>query len=154
MPRLAIVQILTILAACAAARADSESPPAGVSNCYVPVEGGWQIRIPGDAAAPRLKPGSAIGVVADNARAHRRPLYPPSDRSLVWTKEELAQRQRIPCRPMVLAANEPRVVIDFDAAGGLSGHLFVGLSLDRGPSKWLHQFRDLERFAERLNTAQ
>ncbi len=44
---------------------------------------------------------------------------------------------------MILAANEPRFVVDLDSAGGLSGHLWLGVSWDRGPSKWLHQFRDI-----------
>ena len=45
---------------------------------------------------------------------------------------------------MVLAANEPRFVVDLDAGGGLSGHLLLGVSLDHGPSKWLHQFSELD----------
>ena len=45
-------------------------PPKDTVNCYLPVDGGWQIRITDDPAAPRLKPGSAIGVVVDDARAH------------------------------------------------------------------------------------
>ena len=139
-----ILSTFMALGACAAVGADSAVPPKETVDCYVPVEGGWQIHITGDPASPRLKPGSAIGVVVDDPRQHRRPLYPPSDRSFVWTKEELAQRQRIPCRPMVLAANEPRFVMNLDAGGGLSGHLLLGVSLDHGPSKWLHQFGDLD----------
>lgn len=127
------------------AAAASEAIPKDAANCYLPVDGGWRIRITGDPAAPRLKPGSAIGVVVDDARSHWRPLYPPADRTLVWTKEELARRGRVPFRPMILTANEPRFVVDLDAsAGGLSGHLLLGLSLDHGPSKWLHRFGDLD----------
>ena len=92
-------------------------------------------------------------------RGHIAGRSPPADRTLVWTKEELAQQQRvpfgtggaqgterrrIPFRPMILAANEPRFLVDLDSAGGLSGHLLLGLSLDQGPSKWLHQFSDLD----------
>ena len=118
-----------------------------VANCYLPVEGGWHIRI--DGKTPLLKAGKTIGVVVDDARAHRRPLYPPADRTMVWNRAELAERQRIPFRPLILAANEPRFVIDLDSAGGLNGHLLVGLSLDGGPSKWLHQFSDLDvRYVE------
>ena len=58
--------------------------------------------------------------------------------------DDLLERRRIPFRPMILAANEPRFVVDLDSAGGLSGHLLLGLSLDHGPSKWLHQFGDLD----------
>ena len=135
----------------ALAAADSEPPPRDndIANCYLPIDGGWQIRLTEDPAAARLKPGSAIGVVVDDARLHRRPLYPPADRTLVWTKEELARRERVPHRPLIVAANEPRFAIDLDAAGGPSGQLFLGLSLDSGPSKWLHQFTDLDvRYVE------
>ena len=139
------VVLLTLMTCgvCVPAGADSGGPPKNAVNCYVPVDGGWQIRITGDPTALRLKPGSAIGAVVDDPRTHRRPLYPPADRAFFWTKEELTQRQRVPNRPMILAANEPRFVIDLDSAGGLSGHLLVGLSLEHGPSKWLHQFSDL-----------
>ncbi len=138
MKRFSVPSVL--LGACLYAWAAAGSED--VANCYLPVEGGWHIRI--DGKTPLLKAGKTIGVVVDNARAHRRPLYPPADRTMVWTGAELAQRQRIPFRPLVLAANEPRFVIDLDSAGGLNGHLLVGLSLDGGPSKWLHQFSDLD----------
>jgi len=130
-----------VLGACVSTWAVSRSDE--VANCYRPVDGGWQIRIDGKAA-PHRKTGEALGVVVDDARAHRRPLYPPADRTFVWTPKEIADRQRIPFRPLVLAANEPRFVIDLDSAGGLSGHLLLGLSLDGGPSKWLHQSRNLD----------
>ena len=57
---------------------------------------------------------------------------------------DLLERRRIPFRPLILAANEPRFVVDLNSAGGLSGHLFLGLSFNHGPSKWLHQFGDLD----------
>ena len=108
--------VLMVAASCLPAGMASEMPSADTVNCYLPVDGGWQIRITDDPAAPRLKPGDAIGVVGekdngahrgsaawhttgavpDDARLHRRPLYPPADRTLVWTKEELAGRQRYP----------------------------------------------------------
>jgi hypothetical protein len=135
---------LVVLGACVAGGADPAAPPQDVVNCYLPVEGGWRIRIAGGPAAPGPTPALALGQVVDDARTHRRPLYPPADRTLVWTSQELAQRQRTPFRPMVLAANEPRFVVDLDSAGGLSGHLLLGLSADGGPSKWFHQFRDLQ----------
>ena len=146
---------LASLCACVALAPNTGSPakdgvpPKETADCYLPVEGGWQLRITGDPKAPRLKPGSAIGVAADDPRMHRRPLYPAADRSLIWTKAELAKRQRIPFRPLVLAANEPQFVIDLDSAGGLSGHFLLGVSWDHGPSKWLHQFTDIEvRYVE------
>ena len=198
MIRLVLLPLI-VLGACAAAGADSATPPKDVADCYLPVEGGWRIRITADPAALRLKPGEAIGVVGEDdgrhchkvwghgvpspipdpegPRMHRRPLYPPADRTLVWSKEELAKRERIPFRPLILAANEPRFLIDLDSAGGLSGHLLLGLSLDQGPSgngdrhpagnvqsktnaqhpgasprfrsKWLHQSDDLDvRYVE------
>ena len=119
-------------------------PPEGTAGCYRPVAGGWRIRIMGDPTAARLAPGRAIGVTVDDARQHRRPLYPPADRSLVWTRDELASRQRVPFRPMVLTANEPRLVVDLDTAGGLSGHWMAGLAVEGGPSKWFHQWDDLD----------
>lgn len=154
------------IGACIAFGADSKVPPANTANCYMPIEGGWRIHITADPAAPRLKPGEAIGVVGDNPvsdrfkggptdyncgpgpwddpRTHRRPLYPPSDRSLVWTADEIAKRERVSFRPRVICANEPRFLVDMESAGGHSGHLLLGLSLDGGPSKWLHEFSELD----------
>ena len=81
MRRLILFTFLAF-AAGTAVGADSSLPPKEVADCYVPVEGGWRIRITSDPASPRLKPGSAIGVVVDDPRQHRRPLYPPpTDRS-------------------------------------------------------------------------
>ena len=167
-----------ILAAWVSAAAASEVPPADTVNCYLPIEGGWRIRITADPKAPRREPGSAIGVVGDDprthrrpgcgylpergwdynfaagpwddARTHRRPLYPPVDRTLVWSKEEIAAGQRlVSFRPRILCANEPRVLIDRDNAGGHSGHLLLGLSVDGGASKWLHYFDNLDvRYVE------
>jgi hypothetical protein len=113
-------------------------------NRYYPIDGGWRIHLDNTMATACRKSDAAIGAVLDDARLHRRPLYPSSERTLVWTAEELAQRPRIPFRPIVLAANEPRFVVDLDSAGGLSGHVFIGLSLDHGPSKWFHQFDNIE----------
>jgi hypothetical protein len=155
-----------VLAASAAVAADWSTPPPEIAECYLPVEGGWRIRITKDVSAPRLKPGEAVGVVGsnpaaqlprgtpsdyncgpglwDDPRTHRRPLYCPADRSLVWTKDEVKARARIAFRPKIICANEPRFLIDMDTAGGHSGHLLLGLSVENGPSKWLHQFDDLD----------
>jgi hypothetical protein len=163
--RLTLPSVLLSLALGVYAAA-AELPPKDVADCYVPVEGGWRIRITADANAPRLKPGKTIGAVGhnpaadwckgglrdyncgpgpwDDPRTHRRPLYCPADRSLVWTKEELAKRERVSFRPKIICANAPRFLVDMESAGGHSGHLLLGLSLDNGPSKWLHQFSELD----------
>jgi hypothetical protein len=114
-----------------------------VFNCYQPIAGGWEIKIPrGDTLAPRLPIGSRIGVVEGNARLHRRPLFPPADKSLVWSPDELRSLERCGFRPLVLAYNEPRFLFDFHSAGGLLGHLQVGLT-SAGASKWFHQWSEL-----------
>jgi hypothetical protein len=77
-----------------------------------------------------------------NARLHRRPLFPPADKTLVWTAEELRSLERYGFRPIVLAYNEPRFLFDFHSAGGLLGHLQVGLT-SAGASKWFHQWSEL-----------
>ena len=111
-------------------------------NCYQPIPGGWEIRIPSDPNAPRPLPGSRIGVVEGNARLHRRPLFPPADKTLVRTAGELKSLERYGFRPLVLAYNEPRFLFDFHSAGGLLGHLQIGLTSE-GASKWFHQWSDL-----------
>ena len=95
--------------------------PAPVFNCYQPIAGGWEIKISGDPSAPRPPAGSRIGVVDGNARLHRRPLFPPADKTLVWTADELKSLERYGFRPLVLAYNEPRFLFDFHSAGGLLG---------------------------------
>jgi hypothetical protein len=123
---------------------------AAVVDCYEPVAGGWRIRISGDADAARPEPGSRIGVVAPNAaysgdpRLHRRPLYPPADRSMVFNDVELAKIERCGFRPLIVAYNEPRFLFDFHSAGGLLGHLRIGLAVDGGASAWFHEWRDLD----------
>ena len=79
----------------------ASKPASSVAGGYVPVNGGWRIRITADPSAERLVPGTAIGVARDDARLHRRPLF--------------------------LVYNEPRFPFDYHSAGGLLGHLFVGL---------------------------
>ena len=116
--------------------------PAPVFNCYQPIAGGWEIRIPSDPNAPKLSAGSRIGVVEGNARLHRRPLFPPADKTLVWTADELKSLERYGFRPLVLAYNEPRFLFDFHSAGGLLGHLQIGLT-SAGASKWFHRWSEL-----------
>ena len=81
-------------------------------------------------------------MVEGDCRLHRRPLYPPADRSLIWTPEQLAKIPRSSFRPLVVAYNEPRFLFDYHAAGGAMGHLFIGVTRGEA-SKWLHQWSDI-----------
>jgi hypothetical protein len=110
---------------------------------YVPVEGGWQIQISGEQCAPTPAATSGIGVVEGNPRLHRRPLYSPADKTMIWGAEELRKLERCAFRPLVVAYNEPRFLFDFHSAGGLLGHLQIGLSTT-GASKWFHQWSELK----------
>lgn len=149
--------LLSIFVLSATALAAESVPDADVADCYRPIDGGWSIRLSGDPDAPRLEPGSKIGAVdhaasygdghafydagsGNNPRLHRRPLYPPADKSLVWTDPQRAAFPQCGFRPLVLAYNEPRFLFDFHAAGGLLGHLHIGLTQKGGASKWFHQW--------------
>ena len=68
--------------------------------------------------------------------------YPPADKTLIWSAEECRRLERCGFRPLVVAYNEPRFLFDFHSAGGLLGHLYIGLST-AGSSKWFHQWSDL-----------
>ena len=155
--QISLLFLVWFCALSAVAAEDSTS----IADCYFPVEGGWQIRLTDDLGATRLEPGTQIGVVntgasdygqghafagqtgKDNPRLHRRPLYPPAEKSLVWTEAERAKFPQCGFRPMVLAYNEPRFLFDFHSGGGLLGHLFIGLTTDDGTSKWFHQWSEL-----------
>jgi hypothetical protein len=100
-----------------------------VSALYMPVEGGWRVHV--DAATP------------PEIRLHRRPLFPPADKGLVWTEAEQAKLLRCGFRPLVVAYLEPRFLFDFHSAGGLLGHLYVGL-VQGEQGKWLHQWETLD----------
>ena len=134
-------------------------PDAG-ADCYLPIEGGWFLHLSPDPDAPRMAPGSCIGVVdrassygeghafyrsgqGDNPRLHRRPLYPPADKSLVWSEEERGMFPQCGFRPLVLACNEPRFLFDLHSGGGLLGHLQIGVVLKNGASKWFQKWADL-----------
>lgn len=108
---------------------------------YLPVSGGWHIHLSGSTAEASVEPD--IGVVLDDARLHRRPLYPPADKSLIWNEAEQAKIQRCGFRPLVLAYNAPRFLFDFHSAGGLLGHLFLGL-VQGEQGKWFHQWREID----------
>jgi hypothetical protein len=112
-------------------------------NCYLPIDGGWRIVLTEDDALPTPEPSFIMGVPHDDARQHRRPLYPPADRTMLWNKEELAALERYSFRPLVLAYNEPRFLFDYHSAGGLLGHLYLGLRGEDG-SKWLHKWSGLD----------
>ena len=112
-------------------------------NCYFPVGGGWRIVLTEDEARPTPEPPSGMGVPQDDARQHRRPLYPPADRTMLWNEEELAALERCGFRPLVLAYNAPRFLFDYHSAGGLLGHLYLGLRGEDG-AKWLHKWSGLD----------
>ncbi len=134
---------MLFVAACLCVSAHSDVPVSDSLNCYVPIDGGWRLRVSGTetTASPRSK--AMIGVVQDNPRLHRRPLFPPADRSMIWNDEELQKLERYGFRPLVLAYVEPRFLFDFHSAGGLLGHLRVGL-VDGAASKWFHEWADIE----------
>ncbi|MCC6696272.1 MAG: DUF4450 domain-containing protein [Candidatus Hydrogenedentes bacterium] len=121
----------------------SEMPPPDATNCYVPIEGGWRLHIGSAPASASLDPKTTIGVVQDNPRTHRRPLFPPADRTLIWSEDELQSLKRYGFRPLVLAYMEPRFLFDFHSAGGLLGHLRVGLKSETA-AKWLHEWADID----------
>ena len=97
-----------------------------VANVYVPVDGGWKIWLTDNAKAKQSADSSEIGIVsplpeqinwrgesessslADDARLHRRPLFPPADRKLIWNNEQLAKIPRTTFRPIALAYNASR----------------------------------------------
>ncbi|MFA6240585.1 MAG: DUF4450 domain-containing protein, partial [Candidatus Hydrogenedentales bacterium] len=114
-------------------------------NCYLPVPGGWSVRITGHDANSTVPSETSMGQAKGDPRMHRRPLFPPADKSLVWTKDEREKLERCSFRPLALAYNAPRFLLDFHSAGGLLGHLFLGITEDAtGKSAWLHEWSDLE----------
>lgn len=122
----------------AGAEPNAESP--GTYNCYRPIDGGWELRVSDSVPAPALS--EEIGVVQDNPRLHRRPLYPPAVRTLVWSEDQIGTLQRYGFRPVVLAYVEPRFLFDFHSAGGLLGHLRVGL-VNGDAATWLDQWTEI-----------
>ena len=132
-----------------------------MADCYRPIDGGFEITLTADPAVPRPATGSQIGVVdtarsvfgeghaiagppsGDNPRLHRRPLYPPADKALLWNEAEREKLVLYGFRPLVLAYNEPRFLFDLHSAGGLSGHLIVGLVREGGTGKWLHEWPEI-----------
>lgn len=136
-PNLRLVSLVLFLAVAAA--------PAAVFNCYEPVPGGWHLWLK-EGTTTRPDPQSRIGVVPSHAnpRLFRRPLYPPADRGMIFSPAELSKLGRVGFRPLVLAYHEPRFLFDYHSAGGLLGHLYVGLVPENGASKWLHQWSDID----------
>src|SRR5262249_18686468 len=129
--------------------------PSPLYDRYTPIPGGWEIRLTTDKSAPRGDPAKMIGIVSANAgyngdpRLHRRPLFPGCDRTMLFSADELKKLERVPFRPLVLAYNEPRFLFDFHSAGGLLGHLMIGLAAPDGSSKWFHQWSEiLVRYVE------
>ena len=133
-------------------------------DLYEPTAGGWRLRLSRDPGRPRPTPGTCLGAVggrressgheqnpdmeqrpdADDARQHRRPLFPPADRHLLFGPQELPALGRMSFRPLVLAYNAPRFLLDLHLAGGLMGHLRLGLVPARGPGRWLEDWAEIE----------
>ena len=130
---------------------------------YTPIPGGWQIRLQSDdeyrqtaegirTAKPalidpntsRLTPAAPIGTVVDNPRTHRVTLLPPAEKSLIWTDDELAKSARVTFRPLVLAYTAPRFLFDYHSAGGLLGHLRLGLAPPSGEGRWFHDWSRID----------
>ena len=115
---------------------------------FRPIKGGWHLRLSSDTSIPRPEYGSAIGVT--RPRSHetfletRRLLYPPADRSLIWTPDELKKLDVCVFRPFVLAYGRPRFVLEYHSAGGVLGHIYAGLTVEGGPSKWFHQWSEID----------
>jgi hypothetical protein len=131
-----------VMSAAPSLLADDFDPLEAQIGVYTPACGGWQLRISADTTAPRPAPESAMGVVDGDGRQHRRPLYPPADRSLIWTSQQLDKMPRSSFRPLVIAYNAPRFLLDCHAGGGALGHLYLGVT--RGAaSKWLHDWSDI-----------
>ena len=153
-----------------AATSDAARESAGGNDLgddrYTPIPGGWQIRLRADAfyqdiqqknsaverdgrrvqaidpATKRLTADAPVGLLLDNPRLHWRPLFPPADKSLIWTDQEQTRSPRVSFRPLVLAGTVPRFLFDYHSAGGLLGHLRLGLS-GPGGGKWLHDWSDI-----------
>ncbi|MFA6109814.1 MAG: DUF4450 domain-containing protein [Candidatus Latescibacterota bacterium] len=141
-----------------------ERTTAAIADQYQPIEGGWRLRLSNSPTVRRLAPGAEIGVVSalpgptghesnpemerrrptDDARLHRRPLFPPADRRLLFSDEELTHLERMSFRPLVLAWNGPRFALDLHLAGGLMGHLRLGYAPPKGTGRWLEDWREVE----------
>jgi len=166
--RLAIVRSCAVVVLCAILERSAVAAEDVPFNRYVPIDGGWRLRITTDEKGTLMWPagqrpaepsiGDLVDMAAygqghafsatpgqrDHPRLHRRPLYPPADRSMIWSAEQVKKIERCGFRPLVVAYVEPRFLFDFHSAGGLLGHLFIGLAVEGGPSKWLHQWSDLD----------
>jgi len=103
-----MICVAMLLAAKSAAFLNAAVSSATPGGGYVPIEGGWEVRISGERCQPGQAAELPIGRVEGNARLHRRPLYPPADKTMIWSPEESRQLERCGFRPLVLAYNEPR----------------------------------------------
>ena len=94
-------------------RAQNVLPSSDVVNCYLPVEGGLRISLRAEPNAAQVKGDSIIGVTKLDPykRTARRPLYPPADKSLIWSEQELEKIQRSGFRPLVMAYLRPRFMV-------------------------------------------
>lgn len=154
----ALLTSALILAICtggvssALAQSASHSVQPAQTDRYTPIPGGWQLQIDKatdagrqansakfvDSTTGRLKPAAPIGWLKDDPRTHRTLLFPPADKTMIWTPEEIEKTPRVLFRPLVVAYNAPRFLFDYHSAGGLLGHLVIGIVPDGQPGLWLH----------------
>ena len=111
---------------------------------YKPVENGYTIKINSVCNESETEGGNVKSSVQSNVRLHRRPLYLPADKTMIWNDDELKKLERLSFRPLIIAYNEPRFVFDFHTAGGLLGNLFIGINIADKKSKWLHQWSQIQ----------
>jgi hypothetical protein len=109
---------------------------------YIPIEGGWKIKIKGSFQP--VNNSEKIGICVDDPRQHRRPLYPEADKGIFYEQLTPETVERYPFRPLVIAYNAPRFIFDYHMAGGLLGHLLVGIVMGNGKNIWLHECEDIE----------
>lgn len=121
-----------------------------VYDCCLPVKGGLRVRITGDKEAKRAEPGSRIGVmpvdeVSGSGLVGQNYilLFPPGDKSLIWNQNELKSIESTSFRPVILAFQRPRFLFEYHSAGGLLGHLLIGLSIPNA-SKWFHDWSEID----------
>jgi len=105
-------------------------------GCYIPVDNGFAFE-KGEAG----KKDERIGAIREDPRSHRRALFSCCDKTLVWDEEQYPKTRNYGFRPLAVAYGQPRFMLDYHSAGGVLGHLWIGI-VKNGRSKWLHECSD------------